>query len=201
MNKAIVPLLVCVLAASCLTGGFRPQSPDPVLWVEADRYDFGNIPATEPVGKVFKVTNKGGKDLNISRVQTTCGCTAAVLDSQMLKPGESTRLKVTFDPRGKGGPQTRPVWIYSNDPKAPQKSLTITSNVLNVTPPPTSSAFPTPVSATAMQPSMSAFPTPVSSTAVQAPAVQAPAVQAPAVQAPAVQAPAVPAPAPAPATP
>ena len=179
MRKAVAPLLVCILAASCLPGA-RPQSPDPVLWVEADRHDFGNIPATQPVEKVFKVTNKGGKDLNITRVQTTCGCTSSVMDNQLLKPGESTRLKVTFDPRGKSGPQTRPVWIYSNDPKTPQKSVTITSNVLNEVPPPSSAAFPAPVSATAAQGSMSAFPTPVSSTAVQAPAVEAPAVPAPA---------------------
>jgi hypothetical protein len=157
--------------------------------MDADRYDFGDIPATEPVERVFKVTNKGAKDLSISRVQTTCGCTSSVMDNQLLKPGESTRLKVTFDPRGKNGPQTRPVWIYSNDPRTPQKSVTITANVLNVVPSPASSAFPTAVSATVAGSPMSPFPTPISSTTVTEPAAPA---------APAAPAePAVPTPAPA----
>jgi len=128
-----------ILASSCLfgVGGFKPTSPDPVVWVDSDKHDWGTITGAETVDHVFAVRNMGGAPLNITRVQTSCGCTAAVLDHQYLKPGEETRLKVTFDPRGRHGAQTRTVWIHSNDPKNPQKQLVISANIGEPVPLPT----------------------------------------------------------------
>jgi len=132
MRTLMLPIAAAVLTASCLAGGagsFKPTSPDPVCWVDSERHDWGTIPPTEPVEHVFRVRNTGGAPLNIARVQTSCGCTAAVLDHQYLKPGEETRLKITFDPRGRNGQQTRTVWIHSNDPKTPQKQILIQSTI------------------------------------------------------------------------
>lgn len=107
----------------------RPQSPEPMIWISQDTFEFGDIPPTDVVDHVFEVKNVGAKQLEISRVQTSCGCTAAVMDAQILKPMEKTRLKVTFDPRGRSGPQNRIVWIFSNDPKTPQKQVRVNANV------------------------------------------------------------------------
>jgi hypothetical protein len=129
--KNITALSILSLAlTSCLgMGGFKPESPDPVVWIDAPQHDFGSIPATETVSHEFTVANKGGAPLNLSRVQTSCGCTAAVLGHQFLKPGESTKLKVTFDPRGRMGTQSRTIWIHSNDPKSPQKQIVISATM------------------------------------------------------------------------
>jgi len=129
MKKIPLILGATFLLSSCLLWGFRPESPDPVVHVDRTTHDFGNIPATEPVSTEFTVTNKGGKPLNIARVGTTCGCTAAVVGNQMLKPGEATKLKVSYDPRGKSGQQSRAVTIFSNDPKSPQSSVSISANI------------------------------------------------------------------------
>jgi len=141
----------------------RPQSPDPMLWVSEETHEFGDIPPTDLVEHVFEVKNVGAKALEISRVQTSCGCTAAVMDSQLLKPNQKTRLKVTFDPRGRSGPQNRIVWIFSNDPKTAQKQLRVNANV----------ALPA-------VPELVPAPAPSATSAVQpAAAAPAPAVQAP----------------------
>jgi hypothetical protein len=152
-RKAAPAILAALAAASCMTGGFKPESPDPVVWVDSDKHDWGTIPAVAPVEHVFKVRNTGGAGLNIARVQTSCGCTAAVMDHQFLKPGEETRLKVTFDPRGRSGPQTRTIWIHSNDPKTPQKQIVISSTIEAAAPAspfPNVSASPVPASGTTM---------------------------------------------------
>lgn len=178
MRTLILPVAVAVLTASCLGGGtaaFKPTSPDPVAWVDSERHDYGTIPATEPVDHVFRVRNMGGAPLNIARVQTSCGCTAAVLDHQYLKPGEETRLKITFDPRGRNGQQTRTVWVHSNDPKSPQKQIliqaTIEAQVPAVIVPPagSSTVMGTPAPG-AMAPAAAPAPAPTASAAVPAPA-------------------------------
>jgi len=153
MRKALVIPAVALLAAACIAGGHKGASPDPVVSTDVESYDFGNISPAQPVEHEFTVTNKGGKDLNITNVRSTCGCTAAVVGHQLLKPGESTKLKVTFDPRGKSGPQNKPVIITSNDPKSPQKTIVITGIVLSEPPlqpaPVSATMAPVPASATA----------------------------------------------------
>ena len=116
--------------SSCFLWGMRPESPDPVIRVNRLQHDFGNIPGGEPVSTEFTVTNRGGKPLNLARVATTCGCTAAVLGNQLLNPGESTKLKVSYDPRGKTGQQSRTVTIFSNDPRTPQIGVNISANIV-----------------------------------------------------------------------
>ena len=130
MKKIAALSIISLGLASCLgLGGFKPESPDPMVWVDSVQHDFGSIPASETVSHEFTVSNKGGAPLNISRVQTSCGCTAAVIGHQFLKPGESTVLKVTFDPRGRTGTQSRTIWIHSNDPKNSQKQIVISATM------------------------------------------------------------------------
>jgi hypothetical protein len=137
MKKTTIFLTLAVVAiatTSCFPFGFKPFSSDPLLVVDRPQHDFGAIPATDVVQTVFKVSNNGGKTLEISRIQTSCGCTAGMMDSQTIKPGGSSRLKVTFDPRGKHGRQARTLWLFSNDPKNPQQQLVIMSDIMALTP-------------------------------------------------------------------
>ena len=127
-------LAVAIATTSCFPFGFKPVSSDPVLVVDRAQHDFGAIPATDVVQTVFTVKNTGGKTLEISRIQTSCGCTAGMMDSQTIKPGGTSRLKVTFDPRGKHGRQARTLWLFSNDPKNPQQQLAVMSDIMALTP-------------------------------------------------------------------
>ena len=139
---------LAISMASCLSSGFKPVSPDPRLEVDRGQHDFGAIPPTEPVQAFFTVSNTGGKTLEITKVQTSCGCTAGMMDSQSILPGKSSRLKVSYDPRGRNGPQSRILTLYTNDPQNPQKQLNIIANVTAGAPaqqpaaPPAASAAP-----------------------------------------------------------
>lgn len=64
----------------------------------------------------FSVTNVSGEDVIITRVQTSCGCTAAQLPSQpwKLAPGESGKIGVTVDLTGKYGTVNKTATILSS---------------------------------------------------------------------------------------
>ena len=135
-NTLLSLFALALVATSCFPFSFKPKSTEPKLEIDRVQHDFGAIPATDTVQTVFKVRNAGGKTLEISRIQTSCGCTAAMMDSQSLKPGESSRLKVTFDPRGKAGRQARTLWLFTNDPDPAnaQKQIVIMSEIQALTP-------------------------------------------------------------------
>ena len=101
--------------------------------LSASNFDFGAIPNTEPVSHEFQVRNVGRGPLKITGVSTSCGCTTAEVQSRHLGRGESTTLRVTFDPEahdGAPGEYLRMVYVRSSDPATPEASLTIRVTVV-----------------------------------------------------------------------
>jgi hypothetical protein len=92
-------------------------------------FEFGEITEGQKVDYVFKIMNKGKKDLLIRSAKASCGCTAANPGSNLIKPGESTDLKVTFDSQGKEGMQNKTVTVISNDPNQATVVLQVTGKV------------------------------------------------------------------------
>jgi hypothetical protein len=101
----------------------------------ANSFDFGKITQGETVKTDFKFTNKGKSDLTIYKVKTSCGCTASEPEKKVLKPGESSNIHVSFNSAGKHGAEEKSVTVYSNDPSAPEITLTIKANITNETQP------------------------------------------------------------------
>lgn len=110
---------------------------EPRLWVDEMEetnwvYDFGKIPAGEPTDKDFTVTNVGNAELVIEEATASCGCTAALVENPNLAPGETTTVRVSYDPRVNreaGKFVQKQVRIKSNDPLVPLAEFTITADV------------------------------------------------------------------------
>jgi hypothetical protein len=60
-------------------------------------HDFGSIMEGEKAEFSFKFTNTGNKQLIISNVSSSCGCTVPSYTKEPLEPGESGVVKVVFD--------------------------------------------------------------------------------------------------------
>ncbi len=96
--------------------------------------DLGDV-TEEGFNYTFTVSNRGTKELVIDRVSTSCGCTLATIESELITPDASTDLLVTFNPklmvdeeiRGK---VSRIIFIRSNDPENPELEIKITANVV-----------------------------------------------------------------------
>ncbi|HVZ39778.1 MAG TPA: DUF1573 domain-containing protein [Candidatus Kapabacteria bacterium] len=82
--------------------------------VGGDTYDWGKVKSS-PLTTVVQVKNTGNADLKIGDVRPGCGCTAAPIDKNLLKPGEVGKISITIKVPGHSGPIEKIVTIYSND--------------------------------------------------------------------------------------
>jgi hypothetical protein len=114
--------------------GDNPRLALPELAKTNYVHDFGKVPPDEIQETHVTVQNKGTKPLVIKSVRASCGCTAANTGEDTIPPGESTDLRVTYDPtydNDAGKQITRQVIIESNDPAAPTVEFTIRADVQN----------------------------------------------------------------------
>ena len=88
----------------------------PVIDFNSRTFDFGVIQEGKKVDYLFKITNKGKKELIIRNVSVSCECLAAKPTSTKIPPGGNTEMKVSFDSKEKVGMQNKMITIISNDP-------------------------------------------------------------------------------------
>lgn len=99
------------------------------LTLQANVVNFGVVRAGTILSREIKMTNTGKKDLIIRHAQGNCSCLTITPGLRVLKPGQETTIKISFDTSGRTGPQNKSVTLYSTDPKAPVQRITLTSAV------------------------------------------------------------------------
>lgn len=105
------------------------SQPLPRALVKETTFDFGKVTQGTSVQHSFVIENQGEAALKIEHVHTSCGCTAAVVDSDIIQPHQKTDLRVTFDTTGFQGPKVKTVRIYTNDMKVPSILLSLQGTV------------------------------------------------------------------------
>jgi hypothetical protein len=101
----------------------------PKLSFAKAQHDFGDMKQGQKSSFIFQFTNDGNAPLLISKVATTCGCTATSWPEQPIEPGKTGEIHIVFDSRGKMGIQNKIVTIFSNA-ENPQTRLRVMANVL-----------------------------------------------------------------------
>lgn len=84
------------------------------LVFEDTLHNFGVLHEGEIVEYEFNFTNQGKSDILINEAKASCGCTVADYPTHPFKPGQSDKIKVTFDSHGKPGMNERAVVIITN---------------------------------------------------------------------------------------
>lgn len=87
--------------------------------------DFGALSPGSTSEKEVRVSNDGDAILRIEKVAAGCQCTAASIDNTILKPRESTILRVKVTGRNQQVSQTS-VLIRSTDRRNPQRVISVT---------------------------------------------------------------------------
>jgi Protein of unknown function (DUF1573) len=59
--------------------------------------------------------NTGPEQVDISSLETSCGCTSAKVDSKQIQPGETGVVHVRFDVGGRKGEQVKGVVVRTSD--------------------------------------------------------------------------------------
>lgn len=123
-------IIICLFTFSLFGVFLFGQQKSPKIVFKEYKWDFGNVKEGTLVSHIFKFENKGDGELIIEKVETSCGCTAALLSQKKLNPGEKGEIRVTFNSRGYEGMVTKLVFVRTNDPKNSFIQLKIKANVL-----------------------------------------------------------------------
>ena len=101
----------------------------PVLKLDKAAHNFGKVEINQTVKYKVKVQNKGGSDLKITTAQAGCYCVSSVLTPEVIKPGESGTLELSYTPRIKGA-TSDVATLSSNDITQSPIKVTLSANVV-----------------------------------------------------------------------
>jgi len=85
-----------------------------IIEFKEELFDFGEVKQGEKVLYAFKFKNIGNADLVITDVIPSCGCTVPAYNKEPIAPGDSGKIKVMFNTRGRHGKQFKTVKVSSN---------------------------------------------------------------------------------------
>lgn len=92
----------------------KPLIEGAQIQFEKETHDFGKIIQGDIVRYQFKFKNIGNKDLVISDVKGSCGCTVTQFPKQPIKPNQESTIDVSFNSAAKMGPQNKNLTVYTN---------------------------------------------------------------------------------------
>lgn len=106
-------------------------APD-IEWIETT-HDFGAFyESVGTVSCVFEGINRGETSAAVLSVRANCGCTAAELSSDVVQPGDTLRIKATYNPANRPGPFDKTVYVQFAG--LPRQELMITGRVVGDNP-------------------------------------------------------------------
>lgn len=105
----------------------KPSSGDPVVkstvassivW-KSDAINVGDIPQGTPKVIDYEFKNTGKTAVLITNVKGSCGCTATDYTKTLIQPGESGKVKATFNAAAKGA-FSKTVTVTTNAEETPK---------------------------------------------------------------------------------
>ncbi len=122
--------MILFLAAGFLAAAGYPAAAGKARAVfKETAHDFGKVKQADVLTQEFVFKNEGDATLVVERVETTCGCTAALASADKIGPGKEGRIKVSLDTHGYAGQMKRFVYLISNDADNPRRELSVTADV------------------------------------------------------------------------
>src|SRR5512137_2027136 len=121
---AVIAAAAVLSASAALAQANKPRA----VFTETS-HDFGKVKQGDVVNHEFVFTNDGKAALVVEKVETTCGCTAALVSEKRIAPGKEGKIKTTFDTRGYSGRLSRYIYLVSNDGENPRRELTLVADI------------------------------------------------------------------------
>lgn len=108
------------------------QQAESILRFDKSTLDIGTLTEDDaPQACRFTGRNISKEAVTVTKVRTTCGCTAAELPAGKILPGETATIVLTYHPKNHPGTIDTDAFVYlSCSEKHPVARLTLTGNVL-----------------------------------------------------------------------
>jgi hypothetical protein len=101
----------------------------PQLTLSSTALDLGKIKGNTSREAEVQFTNTGKKELQLRSIQPNCTCVTAEASKTVLKPGDTSTIKIAFNPQARSGTQQKAISVYSNDPRNPVQRFTFTAYI------------------------------------------------------------------------
>jgi hypothetical protein len=118
--------MICLVA---FLAGSGPAEKMPKIKFKEEAWDFGKVKQDQSLSYEFVFKNEGDAPLVIQKVDTSCGCTAALVSDRKVEPGKEGKIKVNFNSQGYSGAVSKFIYVESNDPAEPRKELKISADI------------------------------------------------------------------------
>ena len=127
MQRFLVILFAVAVAA---IPPLQAQEKGAKIAFESTTHDFGKVSEGAALKHIFRFANKGSETLEIIRVDSSCGCTSALLSKNKIPPGNSGEIEVVIATKDLPASElSKTVSVMSTDPKQPVVVLTLTAVV------------------------------------------------------------------------
>ena len=125
MKTIKISILVCALGLMSFTVLPTPSKinkleigTSPISW-KSEQIDLGEIPQNKPKEVDFEFKNTGKTAVIITNVKASCGCTATDYTKTPIQPGETAKVKATYNAAAKGA-FSKTVTVTTNAEDAPK---------------------------------------------------------------------------------
>lgn len=98
-----------------------PVKANGQLRIVEKEYDLGIIPEEGEAKVSALLINDGEAEVGIKEIREGCGCTTALADKEIILPGDTALLKITYNPLGRPGEFNRKIKIFLSDTPVPEE--------------------------------------------------------------------------------
>jgi hypothetical protein len=128
-NLSAHVLVLGCLALVLALGAASAFAAKPKIVFATESKNFGKLKQGAEATFEFVFRNEGDAKLTIKNVETSCGCTAALVSDRTVEPGKTGKIKVVFNSMGYAGDVTKYIFVDSDDPSTPRAQLKISAAV------------------------------------------------------------------------
>ncbi|MCA9074980.1 MAG: DUF1573 domain-containing protein [Planctomycetaceae bacterium] len=107
---------------------FPPTGPYPKAVLENGTHEFGTMELGEVKRHTYTIKNEGDAPLKLKKGLVQCKCTIPELKNDLVEPGESVEIELTWEPKSLGEFHQKAI-IHTNDPENKEVELHVKGSV------------------------------------------------------------------------
>lgn len=97
--------------------------------IGSDVHNFGRVTKGSILKHTFQLKNVSKQTVTIEKIQSSCGCTAALISKKVLKPNEVARITAEFNTEGFAGFQEKYIYVYEKNNPNPVYTLKLQADI------------------------------------------------------------------------
>jgi len=113
-TKTLYIMKKIILTTCILIGCIFISHAQPIIKVDLESFDFGEIAEGGQAAHDFMITNIGNSPLIIADIKASCGCTTPEWSNTPILPGATGKVKAVYNTVGRPGSFNKAVTIMSN---------------------------------------------------------------------------------------